>query len=67
MKMDYEIRPLTKEDAAYIAEKINEIVPREVDADAEVFVLKVEDENGGTIGGCFATAYEYRWSRLFLN
>ena len=65
--MDYKIEDLTKEDAAYIAEKINEIVPREVDADEEEFVLKIENENGEVIGGCIAQAYEYHWSRLFLN
>ena len=65
--MDYKIEDLTKEDAAYIAEKINEIVPREVDADEEEFVLKIENENGEVIGGCIARAYEYHWSRLFLN
>ena len=65
--MEYKIEDLTKEEAGYIGEKINEIVPREVDADEEEFVLKVEDENGVTIGGCFATAYAYHWSRMFLN
>ena len=43
--MDYRIENLTKEEAIYIGEKINEIVPREVDADEEEFVLKVENEN----------------------
>ena len=65
--MEYKIEDLTKEEAGYIGEKINEIVPRELDADEEEFVLKVEDENGVTIGGCFATAYAYHWSRMFLN
>ena len=65
--MEYKIEDLTKEDAGYVCEKINGIVPREVDADEEEFVLKIEDENGVTIGGCFATAYEYHWSRMFLN
>ena len=65
--MDYKTEDLTREDAAYIAEKINEIVPREVDADEEEFVLKVENENGEVIGGCIAQAYEYHWSRMFLD
>ena len=65
--MEYRIENLTKEDAAYIGEKINEIVPREVDADEEEFVLRIENENGGIIGGCIARAYEYRWSRMFLD
>ena len=65
--MEYKIEDLTKEDAAYIGEKINEIVPHEVDADEEEFVLKVENENGEIVGGCIAQAYEYRWSRLFLD
>ena len=65
--MEYIIENLTKEEAAYIGEKINEIVPREVDADEEEFILKVENENGEIIGGCVATAYEYHWSRVLLN
>ena len=65
--MEYFIEKLTNEEAGYIGEKINEIVPREVNANEEDFVLKVEDENGVTIGGCIATAYEYHWSRMFLN
>ncbi len=65
--MDYTIEDLTKEEAIYIGEKINEIVPREVDADEEEFVLKVENENGEIIGGCIAEAYEYHWSRVLLE
>ena len=65
--MEYRIEDLEKEDAAYIGGKINEIVPHEVDADEEEFVLKIEDENGEIIGGCIAQAYEYRWSRMFLD
>ena len=65
--MEYKIEALTKEDAAYIGEKINEIVPRETDADEEEFVLKIENEDGEIIGGCIAEAYEYHWSRMFLN
>ena len=65
--MDYKIENLTKEEAAYIGEKINEIVPHEVDADAEEFILKVENENGQIIGGCIAEACEYHWSRVLLE
>ena len=65
--MNYKIEDLTKEEAIYISEKINEIVPREVDADEEEFVLKVENENGEIIGGCIAEAYEYHWSRMLLD
>ena len=65
--MDYKTEDLTREDAAYIAEKINEIVPREVDANEEEFVLKIENETGEVIGGCIAQAYEYHWSRMFLD
>ena len=65
--MEYTIEDLTKEEAAYIGEKINEIVPRETDADEEEFVLKIENENGEIIGGCIAEAYEYHWSRMFLD
>ena len=65
--MKYKIEDLTKEEAGYIGEKINGIVPREVDAEEEEFVLKVENESGEMIGGCIAEAYEYHWSRMFLN
>ena len=65
--MKYIIEDLTKEEAGYIGEKINGIVPREVDAEEEEFVLKIENETGEIIGGCIATAYEYHWSRMFLN
>ena len=65
--MEYKIEDITKEEASYIGKKINEIVPREVEADEEDFILKVENENGEIIGGCIAEAYEYHWSRMFLN
>ena len=65
--MEYKIEDLTKEEAEYIGEKINEIVPQEVDEDSEEFVLKVGNENGEIIGGCIAQAYEYHWSRMFLD
>ena len=65
--MEYKLEELTKEDAVYIGGKINEIVPREVDADEEEFILKVENENGEIIGGCIAEAYEYHWSRVLLE
>ena len=58
---------MTNEEDAYIGEKINEIVPLKVDKDEEEFVIKVENENGETIGGCIAEVYEYRWSRLYLD
>ena len=65
-KMEYRIGNLTKEEAGYIGEKINEIVPREVEAEIEEFVLKIENENGIIVGGCVAEAYEYHWSRMYL-
>ena len=65
--MEYQIEDLTEEEAGYIGEEISKIVPREVDADEEEFVLKVEDENGEIIGGGIAEAYEYHWSRMFLD
>ena len=65
--MEYTIEELTKEEASYIGEKINEIVPHETGADEEEFVLKIENEDGEIIGGCIAEAYEYHWSRMFLN
>ena len=65
--MEYQIEDLKKEDVKYIVEKIYEIVPCEVDADEEEFVLKVENETGEIIGGCIAQAYEYHWSRVLLD
>ena len=65
--MEYRIEDLTEEEAEYIGEKIDEIVPREVEAEEEEFVLKVENEKGEIIGGCVAEAYEYHWSRLLLE
>ena len=65
--MEFRIENLAKEDAEYIGEMINEIVPREVDADEEEFVLKVENEKGEIIGGCIVEAYEYHWLRLLLE
>ena len=65
--MEYIIEDLTQEEAQYISEKIKEIVPSEVDAEEEEFVLKIENETGEIIGGCVATAYEYRWSRVLLD
>ncbi len=65
--MEYKIEALTEEEAGYIGEQINGIVPREVDAEEEKFILKIENETGEMIGGCIATAYEYHWSRMFLD
>ena len=65
--MRYKIEDLTDEEAVYVGEKINGIVPRETDADEEEFVLKVENEKGEIIGGCIAEAYEYHWLRMFLD
>ena len=65
--MEYQIEDLTKKDVKYIVENINGIVPCEVDADEEEFVLKVENETGEIIGGCIAQAYEYHWSRVLLD
>ena len=65
--MKYRLENLTDEDAAYIGEGIQGIVPRETDADEEEFVLKVENDDGDMIGGCVVNVYEYHWSRLFLN
>ena len=65
--MEYIIEDLTQEEAEYIGEKIYEIVPSEVDEEEEEFVLKIENETGEIIGGCVATAYEYRWSRVLLD
>ena len=52
--MEFRIDNLKEEEAEYIGEKINGIVPKEIDADSEEFVLKVENENGQVIGGCIA-------------
>ena len=65
--MEFRIDNLKEEEAEYIGEKINGIVPKEIDADSEEFVLKVENENGQVIGGCIAEAYEYHWARVLLE
>ena len=65
--MECRMEDLTGEEAARIGEGISGIVPREVDADEEEFVLKVGNENGEIIGGCIAEAFEYHWSRMFLD
>ena len=65
--LNFEMQPCEEEDAEFLHEKIDEIVPREVDADKEDFVLKVENEKGETIGGCIAEAYEYHWLRVLLE
>ena len=61
---EYKLADLTEENAAYIGEGINAIVPHETDADEQTFVLKVENKTGEIIGGCIAEAYEYGWSRM---
>ncbi len=57
-KTEYRLADLTEEDAVYIGEQIDAIVPHETDADEETFVLKVETNAGEIIGGCIAEAYE---------
>jgi GNAT superfamily N-acetyltransferase len=64
---EYKLVALTEEDAAYIGEGIDAIVPHETDMDEEEFVLRVEDEAGEIIGGCVIEAYEYRWRRMYLD
>ena len=59
---EYKLADLTEENAAYIGEGINVIVPH--DADEQTFVLKVENKTGEIIGGGIAEAYEYGWSRM---
>ena len=53
--MEFEIKPLTTEDAEYIEKSVNEYImlytPTERAADAEEIVLKAENGDGETIGG----------------
>lgn len=53
--MEFEIKPLTPEDAEYIEKSVNEYImlytPTERAADAEEIVLKAENGDGETIGG----------------
>lgn len=53
--MEYEIKPLTPEDAEYIENRVNDCVklntPMGHTADEEELVLKVENDEGETIGG----------------
>lgn len=65
--MEFRLEDLEKDEAKYIGESINGIVPHEVEKEEEEFVLKVENEDGEIIGGCIAEAYEYRWARLFVD
>lgn len=53
--MEYEIKPLTPEDAEYIEDRVNECVklntPMGHTEDEEELVLKLENDEGVTIGG----------------
>ncbi|MBR3299421.1 MAG: GNAT family N-acetyltransferase [Clostridia bacterium] len=53
--MEYEIKPLTPEDAGYIEDRVNDCVklssPMWHTADEEELVLKAENDEGETIGG----------------
>lgn len=62
--MDFKIGELTNEEAEYIWEKINEIVPSEVDSDDENFVLKIENEVGEIIGGCVVDIDEMKAAEI---
>ena len=70
--MQYEIKPLRKEDEAYIGKKIGEyaymMAPPELGTpEEEQIIFRAEDENGKIIGGCVIEAYEYRWRRMYLD
>ncbi len=47
--MEFGIEDLKKEEAEYIGEKIDEIVPREVDADEEEFVFNIQNRLYSTV------------------
>lgn len=66
--MQYEIKPLTPEEAEAIEEKIDEldrsVVPPEEGATGEDLVLTITDSNGAIIAGCAAWADRWRYADL---
>ena len=68
MKMQYEIKLLTDEEAEIIGKKISEyadsMAPKEPHTEEEQLVFKVSDEEGIVIGGCVVNIHE--WGRAVL-
>ena len=68
--MQYEVKPLTDEDEAYIGKMIGEyayrMAPPEPGTPEEEsgIVFKAEDENGTVVGGCVVNVHE--WGRAVL-
>ena len=68
--MQYEVKPLTEEDEAYIGKMIGEyayrMAPPEPGTPEEEssIVFKAEDENGTVVGGCVVNVHE--WGRAVL-
>ena len=68
--MEYEIKPLTPEEAEYIGGKLEEYVrsvaPSGPAAEEEEIVLKIEDGQGNIIAGCVIDLHEWGWDRMLL-
>jgi len=66
--VDYEIKPLTEEEAKIIGKKISEyadsMAPKEPHTEEDQFVFKVENEEGKMIAGCILNIHE--WGRAVL-
>lgn len=67
--MQYEIKPLRKEDEAYIGKKIGEYAymmapPEPGTPEEEQIIFRAEDENGTFAGGCVVNVHE--WGRAVL-
>jgi GNAT superfamily N-acetyltransferase len=68
--MEYEIKPLSKEEAKLIDKKVGEYddslaVPDDGVPEDEDFVLKVEDETGSIIAGCVGGFYN--WGQMEID
>ena len=67
--MEYEIRPLTGEEAEYIGEKLSgyvrSVAPPRPGAEEEKAVLKIED-SGAVVAGCILKFFQWGWERMLL-
>ena len=67
--VEYEIRPLTDEEADYIGGKLSgyvrSVAPPRPGAEEEKAVLKIED-NGTVVAGCILKFFQWGWERMLL-
>ena len=68
--MQYEIKPLTEEEAESIGGKleayVRSVAPPKPGAEEETVVRKIEDEDGRIIAGCILVFHEWGWDRMLL-